>query len=216
MRGFGIYKHMKTLKITLQSGQRAFFTSDLHLNHANILKFARTWIPTIEAHEAEIIQKWNAHISKNDIVFILGDVFWKSPKDSIESFFAKLKFAKVYIIPGNHDSSDALRRMGNIPNVEVCTDITLLWLTTAENKTYRLYMCHYPLMTWPRRDHWEMDDIPTYNLFGHIHSGPNAGSYDSDLPLWKGDMLDVGLDSNHLCPYSFDDVLKKLDDEDPI
>ena len=53
-----------------------FYISDLHFGHKNILKFDNRPFFTLEEMEKTLISNWNNKISKNDDVYILGDMFW--------------------------------------------------------------------------------------------------------------------------------------------
>jgi calcineurin-like phosphoesterase family protein len=62
-----------------------FFTSDHHFGHANVIRFdnesfgkvARPYADVYEMNE-DMISKWNSEVSENDIVFHLGDIFWRT------------------------------------------------------------------------------------------------------------------------------------------
>ena len=53
-----------------------WFTSDLHLNHMNILKYEPISRPfdTVEEMNETLIGNWNACVKDDDTVFILGDL----------------------------------------------------------------------------------------------------------------------------------------------
>ena len=54
------------------------YISDLHLGHANVLKFdQRPFLTLNEMHET-IINNWNSVVDKTDDVYILGDFAWKN------------------------------------------------------------------------------------------------------------------------------------------
>ena len=52
----------------------------------------------------EIIKRWNSVVSKNDIVYHLGD-FAFGNKNFIESIVNQLN-GKIYLILGNHDGTN--------------------------------------------------------------------------------------------------------------
>ena len=53
-----------------------FFTADLHIGHANIIKLNKRPFKTIEEMDNALIDNWNAKVTPNDTVYILGDVFF--------------------------------------------------------------------------------------------------------------------------------------------
>jgi calcineurin-like phosphoesterase family protein len=81
----------------------AFFISDLHLKHKNILTFAGHYRDgdTVEEHDEILIEKINSKVHKRDKLFILGDVVWKREDLSIIS---RINGQKELII-GNHDEA---------------------------------------------------------------------------------------------------------------
>jgi len=57
----------------------SFFTADLHLDHAKILRpdfCARPYSCVEEMNEA-LIANWNDRVTKHDQIYILGDVSWE-------------------------------------------------------------------------------------------------------------------------------------------
>ena len=54
-------------------GDKVFFTSDTHFNHANIIKFCERPFGSIEEMNEALIANWNRVVGKDDIVFHLGD-----------------------------------------------------------------------------------------------------------------------------------------------
>lgn len=92
---------------------KIYFTSDLHLGHASIIKFSgqhgRQGSNSRE-HDEWIIHSWNSIVKKRDLVWVLGDVAMgrpgtkESPGDGWEHLakVAKLNGTKKIIL-GNHD-----------------------------------------------------------------------------------------------------------------
>jgi calcineurin-like phosphoesterase family protein len=59
----------------------------------------------------------------------------------------------------------------------------------------QIVMCHYAMRVWPG-SHYN-----SWQLYGHSHG---------HLP-GVGKQLDVGVDTHHFCPYSFDEIKTILD-----
>lgn len=57
---------------------KVFVTADTHFGHSNIIDFEHEFRPfaSIEAHDKEIIARWNAVVQLDDTVWHLGDVFF--------------------------------------------------------------------------------------------------------------------------------------------
>lgn len=80
---------------------RTFIISDTHFGHKNILKFEAEHRPfaTIEAHDAELIYRWNHTVKPKDTVWHLGDVLFG--RESFE-ILPQLNGIKKLVM-GNHD-----------------------------------------------------------------------------------------------------------------
>lgn len=78
-----------------------YYISDLHFCHPNIIRFdERPFENTLEM-ERTIIKNWNNKVTKNDVVYILGDFCWGKEDDWLR-ILDQLNGAKV-LIRGNHD-----------------------------------------------------------------------------------------------------------------
>ena len=82
--------------------QKVFFTSDLHFGHENVLRFDKRPFASVEEMDAELIRRWNAKVGKGDLVYVLGDMIWKSRKGEAEQLIRSLN-GQIILIKGNHD-----------------------------------------------------------------------------------------------------------------
>lgn len=81
-----------------------YYCSDLYLHHtfiANILGYL-----DVNDYHKDLIKKWNAKISKRDVIYILGDITFETKKYEI---LGKLNGIKKVVL-GNHDLG---KRSGN-------------------------------------------------------------------------------------------------------
>jgi len=86
-----------------------FFTADMHISHANIIRHCnRPWV-SIEEHDETLINNWNSVVSKKDMVYLLGD-FAMIPKQTDGTprmkLYRKLRLrlnGKIFLVIGNHD-----------------------------------------------------------------------------------------------------------------
>ena len=96
---------------------RTFFTSDLHLGHANVIRFDRRPFGTVEEMDSEIIRRWNEKVHRNDTVYVVGDFLWSSHKQDARELIHSLKGKKI-LIKGNHDKfllkTDAVQEFEDI------------------------------------------------------------------------------------------------------
>jgi calcineurin-like phosphoesterase family protein len=201
---------MDKLNITLTPTQKIFFSSDQHFGHRNVLKFCQRPFDNEKEMGESLIKNWNSVVTNEDIVVTMGDFFWFNDSHNIKKCVDKLNGKEIYIVLGNHDKRDSFRRITD-ERFHIVDCVTHIYLrcedeTRWSHNTYEIICCHYPLMTWAHREKGAI------NLFGHIHSNqynPRDG-IDQDLPLWKGQQLDVGVDNQNYTPVSFEDVLSQL------
>ena len=99
-----------------------FFTSDLHLGHANIIKYCNRPFgggyktTALENMNKTIIYRWNKRVKKNDIVFCIGDFCFKN-SSSKKGEGIKIKAlewekqlnGKIIHIRGNHDKNNSTK-----------------------------------------------------------------------------------------------------------
>jgi calcineurin-like phosphoesterase family protein len=111
------------LKLKLEPGQRVFFTSDTHYNHAQICRGTTKWtnngsiafleqtrdFNTLEEMNDHLVSNINEKVGEKDILFSLGD--WSfagedtgvSGLPQIWNFRQRIKCRNIYAVLGNHD-----------------------------------------------------------------------------------------------------------------
>ena len=142
---------------------QTFFISDLHLGHANCLRFDNRPWQKIEDMDTEIIRRWNAKVSTEDHVYVLGDFAFRNSMPVSE--YVKQLNGFIHLIRGNHDKKDA--------QSERC------FREVADYKELKIQVCGVPVRVV--LSHY---CIPFYNgahnmafmLHGHTHK-----SGESDL-----------------------------------
>lgn len=195
---------MNKLHIKLTGKEQVWFTSDLHLGHKNVLTFCNRPFKTVQEMSAGLIQAWNENVNDDDIVFILGDVFWFNNSQEIKKFFKSVKGKHIYIVEGNHDDFEGYHRV-DPSRVHILSSEVTVWISEPWKDIKELYLSHCPMLTWPHRP----SGVP--NLFGHIHSGPGKeGTVDLDLNFWEGLQYDVGVDNNDYKPITLQTIYQKL------
>lgn len=196
---------MDRIHISLLETEKIFFTSDLHFEHRNILNFCHRPYDNIKQMNKELIKNWNNTVSDNDIVFILGDIYWFEGRHECKKLLEQLNGKTIYIVPGNHDKIKTFELLSE--RFIILDSCVTLWVT-INNKIKELFLCHFPLATWP---HVENGAI---HLFGHIHSGPLCENRidipGKDLILKTGKCYDVGVDNNNFTPIEFQEIYNKL------
>lgn len=194
---------VKPLKLD-STKQNIWFTSDLHFNHANIIKFCnRPWKTTEEMDEA-LISNWNLVVKPNDLIFDLGD-FAFADRDKWIKLLEQLN-GKHYLILGNHDIT---RWPGNkvLPLFE-----RVEHQLTLKIDDRKVYLNHYPFLCYGGT--YRDNASKVYQLFGHVHSGPNCSGLDYDrlINLFPY-QYDVGVDNNNYTPISWEQVKDKINNQ---
>ena len=82
--------------------QKIFFTSDLHFGHENVLRFDNRPFETVEEMDDELIKRWNDKVAKGDLVYVLGDLIWKTATNEAVQIIKRLN-GQIVLIKGNHD-----------------------------------------------------------------------------------------------------------------
>lgn len=81
---------------------KIFFTSDNHFGHERVIRFDNRPFATVEEMDAEMIRRWNAKVGKGDLVYVLGDMIWKTRNDDAPGLIKSLN-GQIILIKGNHD-----------------------------------------------------------------------------------------------------------------
>lgn len=194
---------VKPLKLD-STKQNIWFTSDLHFNHANIIRFCnRPWKTTEEMDKA-LISNWNSVVKPNDLIFDLGDFAFADRDKWIE--LLKQLNGKHYLILGNHDIT---RWPGNkvLPLFE-----RVEHQLTLKIDGRKVYLNHYPFLCYGGT--YRDNTSKVYQLFGHVHSGPNCSGLDKDrlINLFPY-QYDVGVDNNNYTPISWEQVKDKINNQ---
>ena len=66
--------------------QKIFFTADTHFGHENVIQFDKRPFAPADEMDKEMIRRWNNKVDKGDLVYVLGDMIWKSITDYAETY----------------------------------------------------------------------------------------------------------------------------------
>lgn len=175
---------------------RKLYISDTHLLHERLLGMQPRPFESVEEHDECIIQRWNAVVGDEDIVYHLGDFAFGLAKhaDRIREIFGRLRGRK-YLIVGNHD----LDKRGNLHP----TLASLEWAARPEQALRvkdggrDLWLSHYAARSWPAQHHGAV------HFYGHSHG---------KLP-GVGLSRDVGVDMPDVLfqPRTFDELTVEMD-----
>jgi calcineurin-like phosphoesterase family protein len=199
------------MKLTLEKGQKLWFTSDTHYNHANICSATTKWTDPVTCREFKSLEYMNTHlvgninevVGQDDILFHLGD--WSfGGFEQIERFRNQIICKNVHIITGNHDHHIENNKedcQSLFSSVNKYLNLNVKWnVGTPLMGEQRFALMHFPIASW---DNMAKGAI---HLHGHVHFPPNKR-------IGKGKMIDVGCDGNNLYPISMSEVLKLMKDQ---
>ncbi len=162
---------------------RTWFTADLHLGHANVIKHCDRPFLSVGEMDYRLIEKWNAVVLPDDDIWHLGDFAFRGT-NAPGDYLARLTSRK-HLIHGNHDSAECRADAGWASSqqmAEVMVD------------GIRIVLLHYAMRTWPKAHHGSL------HLYGHSH-GALPGDRQS---------LDVGVDCWDFRPVSLDEIRRRL------
>jgi calcineurin-like phosphoesterase family protein len=165
-----------------------WITSDLHFDHANILKYnpaTRGVFNDIEHMNSEMKNIWNEKVSPTDLVYILGDVAFCKPSKAI-SHVRALNGRKI-LIEGNHDS-----RLVENDEFRNCFEAVYTYHEIKHNG-HKICMMHYPISEWNQCHHGSI------MLHGHLHGNPSG--------LTHCRVRDVGFDATGNVVSLLDDIV---------
>ncbi len=196
------------MKLTLNKGQKLWFTSDTHYNHANICSATTKWTDPVTCREFKTLEHMNAHlvgninemVGQDDILFHLGD--WSfGGFEQIELFRNQIVCRNIHIITGNHDHHIENNREGIqsiFSSVNKYLNLNVKWnVGTPLMGEQRFALMHFPIASW---DNMAKGAI---HLHGHVHFEPR-------LRIGAGKMMDVGVDGNGLYPIEMSEVLRLM------
>ena len=88
-----------------------WFTADLHLGHANIIRHCdRPFLEegaikvsreTVSRHDDALIDAINERVARQDVLWILGD-FSLSPLDEARAYRERIRCREINFVRGNH------------------------------------------------------------------------------------------------------------------
>ncbi|MEG1010078.1 MAG: metallophosphoesterase [Clostridia bacterium] len=141
--------------------QKIFWTSDLHFEHRKVAINFRGFESAEEMGE-HIVKVWNDTVSKNDIVYLLGDMSIDIQYTKLLPWIKRLN-GKIYLIEGNHDRRKEVKKLVKEEVIETLGGLFYDKFIVNDAPVY-IQACHYPIMYWRRMEHG------SYHFHGHMHN----------------------------------------------
>ena len=185
-----------------------YFTSDLHLGHANAIGFTSRPFLDVEQMNEGLIRNINETVMANDELWILGDFAFKVNMDAAKQFRDQINCKTVHMITGNHDKD--YTRDHIFQSVQHYKEL--------KTEYGKFILFHYPIYEWNGVHNG------TIHLHGHIHS---TGLYNTanlqkkyidrfpEKSFMKDSTLglriyDVGVDANNYRPISITQIAELM------
>jgi calcineurin-like phosphoesterase family protein len=182
-----------------------WFSADLHLGHANIIRFCdrpflsdeekeraasdrrgswRVSAETVERHDSALIDAINDLVGENDTFWILGD-FCLGSFEEAKAYRDRIACRDVNFVRGNHDkpSFDSLFNRVIDQGLIKCGK-------------QKIFLNHYPMRSWDKAFHG------SWHLYGHVHARLQREDADNPMLLAR----DVGVDACDYRPFSFSEI----------
>lgn len=136
---------------------KKFFIADLHIGHANAIKFDKRPFENVEEMDNEIRRRWNSVVGEDDDVYVLGDFHWGTAQEAME--YANTLSGRIHIIFGNHDPNGFPRKNGKIVSQD--------YFKILRFEGRKVHLSHYPIPWWG--GHRQESQV---FLYGHVHNTP--------------------------------------------
>ena len=159
-----------------------WFTADFHLGHKNIIRYCNRPFEAVEEMNHTIIERLNACVKANDILYFLGD-FCMGPKARAAELPRQIRCKKIFGVPGNHDK-DTRKLIQEFSWLNDLAEVSL--------NGQRIVLCHYAMRVWNQSSHG------AWHLYGHSHGKLPESEI---LPS-----MDVGVDTHEFSPWHFDEI----------
>ena len=161
-----------------------YFTSDLHLGHATVIKHRHDFADINEMNET-LIRNINSVVTDSDTLYIIGDLSNRITVEEANEYIGRIRGHKI-LIRGNHDDEY---------DPELFAEITDYKEFEYGGKDYILM--HYPLKCWNKMR------FGSVQVHGHIHSTPKYNEHNHRIGRLQ---YDVGVDANEFRPVSIDEI----------
>jgi calcineurin-like phosphoesterase family protein len=168
-----------------------WFTSDMHLGHANIVRYCSRPFKDVQEMNEVLITNWNHRVKPDDTVFHVGDFCFKNSAGGKagegmthkSSHYASKLNGNIIYIKGNHDRNNSVR--------------TIIDHLVIKYGPHFVNLVHAP-------DSYDANFA--INFVGHVHEKWKFRRV--YLPNMDRivDLINVGVDQWNFMPVSFEEI----------
>lgn len=133
---------------------KKFYIADWHYDHANCIAFDNRPFRNVNDMNQALIERWNKVVFPEDIVYVLGDMFWCKASDAIP-VLDKLNGQK-FLIKGNHDRCHDNEFKKKFVKITEYMEV--------DDEGRNVVLCHYPIPCF--KNHF----YGWFHLYGHVHT----------------------------------------------
>ncbi len=162
---------------------RVFVTSDLHLDHTNIIQYCNRPFSDTRHMNQILVENWNATVGHDDLVYFLGDMSYGMKARSADFWLEKLH-GNVIFIRGNHDRLEKVKAYNSF---------------FLDYEGVEFYMAHTPRGA-PR--HWQ-----GWIIHGHKHNNQPL-----EYPFFNREnrTINVSVELTGYRPVNLDGIVEKI------
>lgn len=141
-----------------------FLTSDLHFDHANIIKYCKRPFKDVDHMNWELVRRWNERVKEEDIIFHIGDFGF----DKGYKWYPKLNGQK-YMIQGNHDKNNRVKAIVHSMKVSYAGELyNLVHNPSHFNPAYRINFVGHVHDKWKYKIHLDPLLLKVENYFINV------------------------------------------------
>jgi len=130
---------------------KTFIWSDLHLGHANIIKYAERPFKDVHEMDKTLIKNWRETVGSKDKIINLGDVYYNKSMEQITKIIKNCPGYKI-LIKGNHDKRS-----------------TGFYRSIGFHEVYRYPIIYDKYWILSHNNVYINDSMPYANIHGHYH-----------------------------------------------
>ena len=181
---------------------KIYITSDLHFCHNRGFLYEPRGFSSVEEMNQAIVERWNALVQPDDIVYILGDIMLNDNDEGIR--LLNSLNGEFHIVLGNHDTTT---REALYKECEKVKSVSLA--ERLKFKGYNFFMTHYPCLTG-NLDYDKPLKQRTISLCGHSHV------QDPFFDWQQNPIFHCELDTNDCYPWLLDDIIDLIKNHEKI
>lgn len=144
---------------------KVLFIGDMHFYHANAINFDNRPFSTVEEMNAEMIRRWNNKADKGDLVYVVGDMIWKSGSEEACKILEQLNGRKI-LIKGNHDRF--IKNAKAKKMFEAVKDMDDICVTLEDGTKRRVILSHHSMLFY------DGSRYGAIHLYAHTHDSWEA------------------------------------------